>query len=48
MRSWYSKGDNRTILIRYPKWFITSMTGRVFAHLETIIRKYNPQADIKS
>ena len=47
IRSWYSKG-NRTVLIRYPKRFITSMTERVYPHLETLIKKYNPIADIKS
>ena len=48
MRSWSSKGDNRTVLIKHPKWFMTSMTGRVYPHLQDIIKKYNPQADIKS
>ena len=48
MRSWSSKGDNRTVLIKHPKWFMTSITGRVYPHLQDIIKKYNPQADIKS
>lgn len=48
MRSWSSKGDNRTVLIKHLKWFMTSMTGRVYPHLQDIIKKYNPQADIKS
>jgi hypothetical protein len=48
MRSRSSKGDNRTVLIKHPKWFMTSITGRVYPHLQNIIKKYNPQADIKS
>jgi len=43
IRLWYSKGGNMTIMIKAPKWFITTMTERVFSYLEAAIKKYNPK-----
>lgn len=43
IRLWYSKGGNMTIMIKAPKWFITTMTERVFPYLEVAIKKYNPK-----
>ena len=43
IRLWYSKGGNMTIMIKAPKWFITTMTERVYPYLEAAIKKYNPK-----
>ena len=43
IRLWYSKGGNMTIMIKAPKWFITTMTERVYPYLEAVIKKYNPK-----
>ena len=43
IRLWYSKGGNMTIMIKAPKWFITTMSERVFPYLEVAIKKYNPK-----
>ena len=43
IRLWYSKGGNMTIMMKTPKWFITTMTERVFPYLEAAIKKYNPK-----
>ena len=43
IRLWYSRGGNMTVMIKVPKWFITSMTERVYPYLEAVIKKYNPK-----
>ena len=43
IRLWYSKGGNMTIMIKAPRWFITTMTERVYPYLEAAIKKYNPK-----
>ncbi len=43
IRLWYSKGGNMTIMIKAPKWFITTMTERVYPYLEAAIKKYIPK-----
>ena len=43
IRLWYSKDGNMTIMMKTPKWFITTMTERVFPYLEASIKKYNPK-----
>ena len=43
IRLWYSRGGNMTIMMKTPKWFITTMTERVFPYLEASIKKYNPK-----
>ena len=43
IRLWYSKGGNMTIMMKTPRWFITSITERVYPYLEAAIKKYNPK-----
>ena len=43
IRLWYSKGGNMTIMMKTPRWFITSMTERVYPYLGAVIKKYNPK-----
>lgn len=43
IRLWYSRGGNMTIMMKTPKWFITSITERVYPYLEAVIKKYNPK-----
>ena len=43
MRSGYSRGGNMTIMMKTPKWFITSITERAYPYLEAVIKKYNPK-----
>ena len=43
IRLWHSKDGNMTIMMKTPKWFITTMTERVFPYLEAAIKKYNPK-----
>ena len=43
IRLWYSRGGNMTIMMKTPRWFITSMTERVYPYLEAVIKKYNPK-----
>lgn len=43
IRSWYSKGGNMTIMMKTPRWFITSITERVYPYLEAVIKKYKPK-----
>ena len=43
IRLWYSRGGNMTIMMKTPRWFITSITERVFPYLEAAIKKYNPK-----
>jgi hypothetical protein len=43
IRLWYSRGGNMTIMMKTPRWFITSMTERVYPYLGAVIKKYNPK-----
>lgn len=43
IRLWYSKGGNMTIMMKTPKWFITTITERAYPYLEAVIKKYNPK-----
>ena len=43
IRLWYSRCGNMTIMMKTPRWFITSITERVYPYLEAVIKKYNPK-----
>ena len=43
IRLGYSRGGNMTVMMKTPKWFITTMTERAFPYLEAVIKKYNPK-----
>ena len=43
IRLWYSRGGNMTIMMKTPRWFITSMTEMVYPYLGAVIKKYNPK-----
>ena len=43
IRLWYSRGGNMTIMMKTTRWFITSITERVYPYLEAVIKKYKPK-----
>lgn len=31
------------VMIKAPKWFITTMIERVYPYMEAVVKKYNPK-----